>query len=131
MKYIFLLMIIVLFGCYQPERASLQKDKAVKKDTARLNRAARRIKLEKEWHLDSLKDEAIINDAIAYIKGNKLIQANKQLRLWKDTSISVHISLGKLFSKDLRHLILRSHVDWRMILYIYRVEPTGKMIREI
>ncbi len=131
MRYFFLLIIVVWFGCHQPERSSLQKSKAVKKDSARLNRAAKRIKLEKEWHLDSLKDESVINDAIAYIKSNKLTQANKQLRLWEDTSISVHICIGKLFSKNLSHLILRSHVDWRMILYIYRIESTGRMIREI
>jgi hypothetical protein len=131
MKYFFLLVIVILFGCHHPRESSLQNNKAVKKDSAKLNRAARRMKLEKEWHLDSLKDESVINDAIAYIKSNKLAKASKQLRLWKDTSISVHIRLGKLFSKNLSHLILRSHVDWRMILYIYRIEPTGKMIREI
>ncbi|MES2267902.1 MAG: hypothetical protein V4520_14160 [Bacteroidota bacterium] len=119
MKYFFLLVMVILFGCHQPRESSLQNNKTVKKDSAKLNRAARRMKLEKEWHLDSLKDESVINDAIAYINSNKLAKANKQLRLWKDTSISVHIRLGKLFSKNLSHLILRSHVDWRMILYIY------------
>jgi hypothetical protein len=131
MKYFFLLMIVVLFGCHQPEKTSVQKTKTVKKNTAKPNRTARRIQLEKEWHLDSLKDEAVVNDVITYINSNKLTKADKQLRMWKDTSTSVHIRLGKLFSKNLRHLILRSHVDWRMILYIYRIESTGKMIREI
>lgn len=128
-RYFFLVMIVVLFGCHQPEKTSLKKNKVVEKDTARLNSAARRMKLEKEWHLDSLKDESVINDVIAYINSNKLTKANRQLRLWNDTSTSVHIRLGKLFSNNLRHLVLRSHVDWRMILYIYRVESTGKMIR--
>jgi hypothetical protein len=117
MKYLFLLLLIGALGCNPPAKQADQTKPLSKADSLKLKRAA----ADKEWEQDSLKNEAVAKDVIAYIKHRKITELNTKLKLWKDTSTSAEVIVGNLFSNKIKHLVIKTFFGWHVNLYVYRL----------
>ena len=130
MKYVLFFILAFILGCKQPERKVEHKSVISKSDSLEAIRKAKRAASEKQWYQDSLKDESIVSDVISYIKTRKLTKINTELKIWKDTTVSAHLHMGNLFSSGIKHIVIRSHVGWKIIIYVYRLDNFKRELRD-
>ncbi|TWR29694.1 hypothetical protein FPZ43_07480 [Mucilaginibacter pallidiroseus] len=115
-------------GCNQPNKKAISK-KAIGNKTDSL-RAIKRREIEKKWLADSLKNEKVVTDVIAFIKTRQIKSFDKIIRIWKDTSISAYVKVGHLFSKKLKHIFIRTHAGWKLTIYVYRLDNLKREITD-
>jgi hypothetical protein len=109
MKYFFLLMIVVLFGCHQPEKKGVVKKPVSRADSLRNIRVENRKRFEKEHLIDSLKQDSALAKILRYAYShNNSSYFETESKLWGDSTLSTTLAFGNIFSKDKKHLIIQT-----------------------
>jgi hypothetical protein len=120
MRYFFLLMIVVLFGCHQPEKKVIVKKTPVPtfKTSDSLSRIQK--KYREESIADSLHLDSMLSAALLYAYKNKARpNFKKNLPWWSDydANAAILLNYGHLFSSYKKHLIITRHL-WASVTCI-------------
>jgi len=112
MRYFFLLMIVVLFGCHQPEKRTVAKKLLSRADSLSKKRAETERQFRKEHLTDSLKQDSALAKILRYAYNHlHSSYSDVDLKIWDDTTLFTTLTFGNIFSKDKKHLIVQNRVN--------------------
>nr|WP_067054455.1 hypothetical protein [Mucilaginibacter sp. L294] len=113
MRYFFLLMIVVLFGCHQPEKKAVAKNKLTSNDSTR-------IETRKNEVADSIIQVKLLDAALKYATINlRQNYYQKKIYLNQDTSKNAVLQYGHLFGNNVKHLLLKTNSSWNINTRIF------------
>jgi hypothetical protein len=112
MRYFFLLMIVVLFGCHQPEKKVVVKKTVSRAYSLRHVREENEKLSEKEHLDDSLKQDSALSKILSYAYAHiNSPHFKTELNLWGDSDLFARLTFGNIFSPVKKHLIIQNRVN--------------------
>ena len=112
MRYFFLVMIVVLFGCHQPEKKVLVKKTVSRADSLQHIREENKKLSKKKYLADSLKQDSALSKILSYAYAHiNSSHFKTELNLWGDSSLFATLTFGNTFSNDKKHLIVQNRVN--------------------